>query len=71
MAQAISIADAVAVVLEAAGRPMSIYELVQECKPYVLDDFVSYFDVKQCCLHLFEQKLVYLDGADPLTFGWL
>ena len=64
-----TITDAVIVVLQAANRPMAIPELVQECLPYT-NQFLSYFEVKQVCLHLFEKNRVLVQSVDPLAFMW-
>ena len=69
MPQSIHLTEAVAVILEAAERPMTITELCMECRPYV-GDLVSYFEVKQACVYLFQMKRVSLESSEPLTFGW-
>ena len=63
------LADAVIVVLEAAGRPMTIQEIADQCQPYV-EDLVSHFSVKQVCMNLFQAKQVWLYSVDPLMFRW-
>jgi len=61
--------DAIIVVLEAAHRPLNLYELVSECQPY-LDETVSHFEVKQVCVQLLELQRVRLESVDPLSFVW-
>jgi hypothetical protein len=63
------LADAVIVVLEAAGRPMTIQEIADQCQPY-LEEVVSHFTVKQVCMNLFQAKQVWLVSVDPLMFKW-
>jgi len=63
------VTEAVIVVLEAAGRPMTIHELANECQPYV-EELISYFTVKQVCLNLFQAQRVGLHDTEPLTFIW-
>jgi hypothetical protein len=63
----VELIDVVIVVLEAADRPMSLYELADECKPY-MDRFVSYFEVKQVCMSLWLKQRIELKGSDPLSF---
>jgi len=46
---------------------MSLYELADECKPY-MDRFVSYFEVKQVCMSLWLKQRIELKGSDPLSF---
>ena len=61
--------DVVVVLLEAADRPMNLYELADECKPYV-NRFVSYFEVKQVCMSPLTKQKIDLMSADPLAFTW-
>jgi len=63
----VELIDVVIVVLGAADRPMSLYELADECKPY-MDRFVSYFEVKQVCMSLWQKQRIELKSADPLSF---
>jgi hypothetical protein len=65
----VQLADAVIVVLEAAGRTMTIQEIADQCEPYV-EDLVSHFTVKQVCMNLFQEKKVLLQSVDPLMFKW-
>jgi hypothetical protein len=66
---ALELAGVVRVVLEAAQRPLTIYEIAEYCVTYQ-EEFVSYFDVKQACMSLLTKHLVSLESADPLTFLW-
>ena len=65
----VELANIVIVILEAAQRPLTIYEIARLCEPYI-EGFVSYFDVKQVCMALFARELVSLDCTDPLMFVW-
>jgi hypothetical protein len=65
----VQLIDVAIVVLQAAHRPMTLGELAEECQQYV-EEFVSYFDVKQVCLSLFVEERVSLCCGDPLTFEW-
>jgi len=66
----VELSDAVIVVLEAAHRPLTIYEIARECDSYI-EEPVSYFEVKQVCMKLYEQKSVRLEYVEPLTFRWV
>jgi len=48
---------------------MAIREVAEECVPYI-NGFISDFEVKQICLHLFETERVLVHSVDPLTFWW-
>ena len=49
------LSDVVIIVLEAAERPINLYELAYACEPY-MDRFVSHFEVKQVCMSLFSER---------------
>ena len=61
--------DTVIVVLAAANRHLTVFEIAEECQAY-LEGMVSYFDVKQVCFHLYREEQLWLRGVDPIAFEW-